>query len=204
MCEWGGANPETTRTTPPVPRTPPSLPPATSSHAHTHARIAPPPPPPPPRGGGGGGGGVHALHPSTTPHTHPPCPGVHPSELLYVSYANAPGGVLPYAIFLHPHSRSVVLAVRGTGAAQRAPPPPCAHAVSTEDLVTDLLSSPQEISGWLPGWVRDAAAGVDPPPPTLDSTAPRAVGAPAAGAGAAAAGRGCAPTLGLWAAPAPC
>jgi hypothetical protein len=42
--------------------------------------------------------------------------GVAPSDLLYVSYANVAGGVLPYLIMLHRPSKSVVLSVRGTGA----------------------------------------------------------------------------------------
>ncbi len=45
-----------------------------------------------------------------------PCgAGAAPSDLLYVSYANAPGGVLPYMLMLDRQSKSVVLAVRGTG-----------------------------------------------------------------------------------------
>ncbi|GAB4819117.1 hypothetical protein N2152v2_006163 [Parachlorella kessleri] len=71
-------------------------------------------------------------------------PGVQPEDLLYVSYANSPGGVLPYIIMLDRPTKSVVLAVRGT--------------VSMEDLITDLLSSPLDVSSWLPDWVNEANA----------------------------------------------
>ena len=41
----------------------------------------------------------------------------------------------------------------------RPPPPIPLHlAVSMEDLVTDLLSNPVDVSSWVPAWVTDAAA----------------------------------------------
>ncbi|KAL4447467.1 hypothetical protein ABPG75_004686, partial [Micractinium tetrahymenae] len=70
--------------------------------------------------------------------------GCQPSDLLYVSYTNVAGGVLPYLIMLHRPSKSVVLSVRGT--------------VSMEDLITDLLSNPVDVSDWVPEWVVAEAA----------------------------------------------
>ncbi|GAB4821005.1 hypothetical protein N2152v2_008051 [Parachlorella kessleri] len=70
--------------------------------------------------------------------------GAEPCDLLYVSYADAPGGVLPYMLMLDRGSKSVVLAVRGT--------------VSMEDLVTDLLSTSVDVAGWMPDWVCQAAS----------------------------------------------
>ncbi|KFM25319.1 Sn1-specific diacylglycerol lipase alpha [Auxenochlorella protothecoides] len=74
--------------------------------------------------------------------------GIARGDLLHVSYANAQGGALPYAIALHRESRSVVLALRGT--------------VTMEDLITDLLSAPIDVSEWLPDWVLDANEGGKP------------------------------------------
>lgn len=60
-------------------------------------------------------------------------------DLLYVSYASAAFGALPYMILLHKQSRSVVLSIRGT--------------VGFEDLITDLLSNPVDATESLPEWV---------------------------------------------------
>ena len=64
----------------------------------------------------------------------PPCafpfalpPGVRPADLLYVSYTNVAGGVLPYIIMLHRPSKSIVLSVRGTGEQAAGGPPPGVH-----------------------------------------------------------------------------
>ncbi|KAI3429288.1 hypothetical protein D9Q98_005384 [Chlorella vulgaris] len=69
--------------------------------------------------------------------------GVQPADLLYVSYTNVAGGVLPYLLMLHRPSKSVVVSVRGT--------------VSMEDLITDLLSNPVDVENWVPDWVREEA-----------------------------------------------
>ncbi|KAI3429289.1 hypothetical protein D9Q98_005385 [Chlorella vulgaris] len=69
--------------------------------------------------------------------------GVQPADLLYVSYTNVAGGVLPYLLMLHRPSKSVVVSVRGT--------------VSMEDMVTDLLSNPVDVENWVPDWVDEEA-----------------------------------------------
>ncbi|GAB4816306.1 hypothetical protein N2152v2_003352 [Parachlorella kessleri] len=71
--------------------------------------------------------------------------GVNPADMIYVSYANAASGLLPFMIMLHRPSKSIVLGVRGT--------------VSMSDMVTDLLSSPLEVGGWMPEWVKEAGDG---------------------------------------------
>lgn len=72
--------------------------------------------------------------------------GVSPTDLLYVSYASAAFGVLPYMVLLHRPSKSVVLAVRGT--------------VGFDDLITDLLSNPVDAQQAMPKWVqREAGPG---------------------------------------------
>ena len=66
--------------------------------------------------------------------------GALPGDLLYVSYANAPGGVLPYMLMLDRASKCVVLAVRGTGG--RGTPVQCGstiHEVWTQ-LVWGVLA----------------------------------------------------------------
>uniref|UniRef100_A0A1D2A505 sn-1-specific diacylglycerol lipase n=1 Tax=Auxenochlorella protothecoides TaxID=3075 RepID=A0A1D2A505_AUXPR len=64
------------------------------------------------------------------------------SDLLFVSYANTSGGALPYLVMRHRPSNSLVISIRGT--------------VSMEDLITDLLSQPVDVSDWLPPWVQEA------------------------------------------------
>ena len=59
--------------------------------------------------------------------------GVQPRDLLYVSYTNVAGGVLPYMVLVHRPSKSVVLSVRGTGAVLRCAAVCCA-VISTGSL----------------------------------------------------------------------
>lgn len=67
--------------------------------------------------------------------------GIDASDLLYVSYASAPFGVLPYMVLLHRASKSVVVSVRGT--------------VGFDDLITDLLSNPVDARTAMPAWVKE-------------------------------------------------
>ncbi|KAL6771318.1 hypothetical protein ACKKBG_A25860 [Auxenochlorella protothecoides x Auxenochlorella symbiontica] len=69
------------------------------------------------------------------------------SDLLFVSYANTSGGALPYLVMRHRPSNSLVISIRGT--------------VSMEDLITDLLSQPVDVSDWLPPWVQEAQSHKD-------------------------------------------
>jgi hypothetical protein len=41
--------------------------------------------------------------------------GVAPEDLVFVSFADTSGGILPYYVALHRESQSVVVAIRGTG-----------------------------------------------------------------------------------------
>lgn len=66
---------------------------------------------------------------------------IEPADLLFVSYTNVSGGIVPYLIALHQESKSIVISVRGT--------------VSHEDLITDLLSNPVAVDHWLPEWVKE-------------------------------------------------
>ena len=70
------------------------------------------------------------------------------SDLLYVSYASAAFGVLPYMVLLHRESQSVVVSVRGT--------------VGFDDLITDLLSNPVDARASMPTWVKESL-GEDAP-----------------------------------------
>ncbi|KFM25325.1 hypothetical protein F751_0863 [Auxenochlorella protothecoides] len=61
--------------------------------------------------------------------------------ILEVTDANTSGGALPYLVMRHRPSNSLVISIRGT--------------VSMEDLITDLLSQPVDVSDWLPPWVQE-------------------------------------------------
>ena len=62
--------------------------------------------------------------------------GIPPEDFLFVSYASTSFGILPYLIMLDRKRRKVILSVRGT--------------VGINDLMTDLLSQPVGINGFLP------------------------------------------------------
>ncbi len=67
-----------------------------------------------------------------------------PSDILHVSYTDTALGIIPYLVILDRESRSVVISIRGT--------------VETADVITDLLSHPQDCSSSLPPWVLDELA----------------------------------------------
>lgn len=62
-----------------------------------------------------------------------------PSDILHVSYTDTALGIIPYLVILDRKSRSIVISIRGT--------------VETADVITDLLSHPQDCSSSLPLWV---------------------------------------------------
>lgn len=68
--------------------------------------------------------------------------GVAADDFLFASYVNAQGGALPFTVMADRTTQSVVISLRGT--------------VSMEDLITDLLSQPVDVTEWLPTWVADA------------------------------------------------
>ena len=67
-----------------------------------------------------------------------------PSDILHVSYTDTALGIIPYLVILDRESRSVVISIRGT--------------VETADVITDLLSHPQDCSSSLQSWVLDELA----------------------------------------------
>lgn len=86
--------------------------------------------------------------------------------------ANVSGGVLPYLILYHRPSNSLVVSIRGTGSLSISLKAakivlqimwslkwhqPMTRAVSMEDLITDLLSQPVDVSEWLPPWVLEVS-----------------------------------------------
>lgn len=73
--------------------------------------------------------------------------GANPSDILHVSYTDTALGIIPYLVILDRKSHSVIISIRGT--------------VETADVITDLLSHPQDCSSSLPRWVLEELANMD-------------------------------------------
>lgn len=77
--------------------------------------------------------------------------GIPYEDVLYVSYTSSPLGVIPYLILVDSSTKTLCISMRGT--------------VGAADLITDLLSSPRDISHddgqqWLGGKEAYAHAGI--------------------------------------------
>lgn len=71
---------------------------------------------------------------------------VDPSDILHVSYTDTALGIIPYLVILDRRTHSVVISIRGT--------------VETADVITDLLSHPQDCSSSMPSWVHQEIGNI--------------------------------------------